>query len=155
MAMIVACAIYCTYIIFINVLHPVMSSYVYWFVLCLHLFSLLFHELNNNSLSNTAWWQRWDSQSHPRSNSISSGKMNGCDRWKCRFEQVLCASGLDKEGDERKIGTLLYCLGPDTDDVLTSTRRGQKEVRAGRGETRHSLQSPTQHYFRTRPIRQT
>ena len=39
-------------------------------------------------------------------------------RWKHRFEQFLCASGLDKESDERKTSTLLYCLGPDADDVL-------------------------------------
>ena len=48
-------------------------------------------------------------------------------RWKRRFEQFLCASGLDKEGDERKIGTLLYCLGPDADDVLTSTSIGDED----------------------------
>ena len=28
---------------------------------------------------------------------------------------------MDKESDERKASTLLYCLGPEADDVLTST----------------------------------
>ena len=45
-------------------------------------------------------------------------------RWKCQFEQFLSASGLDEECDERTINTLLYCLGPDADDVLTSTNIG-------------------------------
>ena len=48
-------------------------------------------------------------------------------RWKRRFEQFLCASGLDKESDERKVSTLLYCLGPDADDVLTSTSIGDED----------------------------
>jgi len=30
-------------------------------------------------------------------------------------------SGLSKEDEERQISTLLYCLGEDADDVLTST----------------------------------
>ena len=42
-------------------------------------------------------------------------------RWKCRFELFLSASRLDQESNERKVSTLLYCLGPDADDVLTST----------------------------------
>ena len=42
-------------------------------------------------------------------------------RWKRRFEHFLSTSGLDKESDERKVSTLLYCLGPDTDDILAST----------------------------------
>ena len=42
-------------------------------------------------------------------------------RWKRRFEQYLTATGLDKEEDARKISTLLYCLGEESDDVLTST----------------------------------
>ena len=42
-------------------------------------------------------------------------------RWKRRIEQFLSASGLDKESNKRKVSTLLYCLGPDADDVLAST----------------------------------
>ena len=40
-------------------------------------------------------------------------------RWKNRFQQFLSASGLDKEVDERRVSTLLYCLNTDTDNVLT------------------------------------
>ena len=42
-------------------------------------------------------------------------------KWKRRFEQYQVASGLDKEEDERQVSTLLYCLGEEADDVLTST----------------------------------
>ncbi len=42
-------------------------------------------------------------------------------KWKIRFQQFLTASCLDKQNDERKISTLLYCLGDDADEVLTST----------------------------------
>ena len=43
------------------------------------------------------------------------------------FEQFLSASRLDKESDERKVSTLLNCLGPDADDVLTSTNIDRKK----------------------------
>ena len=33
----------------------------------------------------------------------------------------MSASSLDKHEDERKISTLLYCLGDDANEVLTST----------------------------------
>ena len=51
-------------------------------------------------------------------------------KWKKRFEQYRVASGLDKEGEERQVSTMLYCLGEEADDVLTSTNisRKQKEV---------------------------
>ena len=42
-------------------------------------------------------------------------------KWKKRFEQYRVASGLDKEDNERQVSTLLYCLGKEADDVLTST----------------------------------
>ena len=42
-------------------------------------------------------------------------------KWKRRFQQYLTATGLDKEEDARKINTLLYCLGEESEDVLTST----------------------------------
>ena len=41
--------------------------------------------------------------------------------WKKRFEQFCTASGLKSENDERKVSTLLYCLGEEADMVLTST----------------------------------
>ena len=42
-------------------------------------------------------------------------------RWRRRFEQFRVASGLSKEDEERQVSTLLYCLGEEADDVLTST----------------------------------
>lgn len=42
-------------------------------------------------------------------------------RWKRRFEQFRVASGLSEEGEERQVSTLLYCLGEEAEDVLTST----------------------------------
>ena len=42
-------------------------------------------------------------------------------KWKRRFQQYLTATGLDKEDDARKVNVLLYCLGEESDDVLTST----------------------------------
>ena len=43
-------------------------------------------------------------------------------KWKRRFEQYSHASGLAASKDEaRQVGTLLYCLGEDADDVLSST----------------------------------
>jgi len=42
-------------------------------------------------------------------------------RWKKRFEQYRIASGLGEESDQRQISTLLYCLGEEADDVLSST----------------------------------
>ena len=37
------------------------------------------------------------------------------------FEQYRVASGLSKESEERQVNTLLYCLGEEAEDVLTST----------------------------------
>ena len=42
-------------------------------------------------------------------------------KWKRRFEQFQSASGLAAEGEPRQVSTILYCLGEDADDVLTST----------------------------------
>ena len=42
-------------------------------------------------------------------------------RWKKGFEQFRVASGLNNEAEERQVSTLLYCLGVEADDVLTST----------------------------------
>ena len=43
-------------------------------------------------------------------------------KWKRRFEQYRMASGLSEKSDECQASTLLYCLGPDSDDVLTTTQ---------------------------------
>ena len=42
-------------------------------------------------------------------------------KWRRRFEQYRLASGLSKEPEERQINTLLYCLGEEAEDILTST----------------------------------
>ena len=42
-------------------------------------------------------------------------------KWKKRFEQFRVASGLANEEEPRQVSTLLYCLGEEADDVLTST----------------------------------
>lgn len=42
-------------------------------------------------------------------------------KWKRRFQQFLTASGLADANSARKVSTLLYCLGEEGDDVLTST----------------------------------
>ena len=52
-------------------------------------------------------------------------------RWRKRFEQFRIASGLGSKSEDQQINTLLYCLGEESDDVLTSTwgyRRGEKEL---------------------------
>ena len=42
-------------------------------------------------------------------------------KWEKHFEQYRVASGLSKEDDERQVSALLYCLGEEADDMLTST----------------------------------
>ena len=44
-----------------------------------------------------------------------------CTRWKRRFEQYRVASGL-AEGEARQVCTLLYCMGEEAGDVLTTTK---------------------------------
>ena len=42
-------------------------------------------------------------------------------RWRKRFKQFRIASGLGTKSKEQQINTLLYCLGEESDNVLTST----------------------------------
>lgn len=42
-------------------------------------------------------------------------------KWKKRFEQFRQASGLAGEAEERQVSTLLYCMGEDAEETLTST----------------------------------
>lgn len=42
-------------------------------------------------------------------------------RWKRRFEQFRLASGLSTEGDPKQVSTLLYCMGEDAEETLSST----------------------------------
>ena len=43
-------------------------------------------------------------------------------KWKQRFEQFRLASGLSEEGAAWQISTLLYSMGPDSQDILETTR---------------------------------
>ena len=42
-------------------------------------------------------------------------------KWKRRYEQYCEAAGLTAESQARQVSTLLYCLGEEANDVLTST----------------------------------
>ena len=42
-------------------------------------------------------------------------------RWKRRFEQFRMASGLSGEDDLKQVSALLYCMGEDAEDMLSST----------------------------------
>ena len=68
-----------------------------------------------------------------------------------RFEQFRTASGLADEGDARQVSTLLYCMGQEADDVLTTiyrdNDRGQEEVRPGTRKAQRILQSEEEHRF--------
>ena len=43
-------------------------------------------------------------------------------RWKRRFEQYRVASGLVEKGEACQVCTLLYCMGKEAGDVLTTTK---------------------------------
>ena len=42
-------------------------------------------------------------------------------RWKHRFEQFWAALGLEAESETKQVSTLLYCLGEESEAVLSST----------------------------------
>ena len=42
-------------------------------------------------------------------------------KWKRRFDQYHHASGLASGNEQQQVSTLLYCLGEQADDVLSST----------------------------------
>ena len=54
--------------------------------------------------------------------------------WRKRFEQFRIASGLGSKSEDQHINTLLYCLGEESNDILTSTgvideeRKSYKDV---------------------------
>ena len=41
-------------------------------------------------------------------------------KWRKCFEQFHIVSGMAGESEERQISTVLYCLGEEAEDVLTS-----------------------------------
>jgi len=48
-------------------------------------------------------------------------------KWIKRFEQYRVASGLSKDTETRQVSTLLYCLGEEAEDVLTSTNISEED----------------------------
>ena len=40
-------------------------------------------------------------------------------RWRRLFEQFCMASGLDQQGEERQVCTLMYCLGEGAEGILS------------------------------------
>ena len=42
-------------------------------------------------------------------------------KWKRHFEQFRLASGLNVESEDRQVSTLLYCMGQDAEEILSST----------------------------------
>ena len=48
-------------------------------------------------------------------------------KWIKRFEQYRVASGLSKDTEPRQVSTLLYCLGEEAEDVLTSTNISEED----------------------------
>ena len=47
--------------------------------------------------------------------------------WKRRFQQFREASGLSEDNEAKQINTLLYCMGEEAEDVLTSTNPTKEE----------------------------
>ena len=48
-------------------------------------------------------------------------------RWKRRFQQFREASGLDESAETKQVSTFLYCLGEESEAVLTSTNATSEE----------------------------
>ena len=48
-------------------------------------------------------------------------------KWRRRFEQYCLALGLSKEPEECQVNTLLYCLGEEAEDILTSTNISEED----------------------------
>lgn len=49
-------------------------------------------------------------------------------KWKRQYEQFRMASGLANEGETRQVSTLLYCMGEEAEDVLTSTEISDEQI---------------------------
>ena len=49
------------------------------------------------------------------------------EKWRRSFEQFRVASGLSSEKEDRKVSTLLYCLGEAAEDVLLSSNTTDKD----------------------------
>ena len=74
--------------------------------------------------SSTTWCQKWPTMAslHLQPPSTFNFRTpDKCPRWQKRFEQFCFVSGLSDEAEEKQVSTLLYCMGEDADDTLTST----------------------------------
>ena len=49
-------------------------------------------------------------------------------RWQRRFEQYRVASGLSEDQEKKQINTLLYCLGEESEAVLSSTNPSEADL---------------------------
>ena len=79
--------------------------------------------LINYANANATWWQRFDMAGirlEPPE-PFDFRQPQSWNQWKRRFDQYRVASGLSTEEDERQACVLLYCLGKDAEDVLSST----------------------------------
>ena len=47
--------------------------------------------------------------------------------WNRYFEQYRLVSGLSEESEARQVSTLLYCLGGEAEDVLTSANASEDD----------------------------
>ena len=57
----------------------------------------------------------------PPPGAFNFAKPDEWPRWLRRFKQYRSAAGLDEEADTRQVDTLLYCMGEEAEEVLTST----------------------------------
>ena len=54
-------------------------------------------------------------------------------KWHKRFEQFQIASGLSAESQSRQVSILLYCMGKEAEDVLTSTNIAEDKKKSYEG----------------------
>ena len=79
---------------------------------------------------NTTWCQKWDAMAtltlQPPA-LFDFSKPDDWPKWIKRFEQYRVASGLSKDSETRQVSTLLYCLGDEAEDVLSSTNISEED----------------------------
>ena len=79
---------------------------------------------------NTTWCQKWDAIAtltlQPPA-LFDFSKLDDWPKWIKRFEQYCVASGFSKDSETRQVSTLLYCLGDEAEDVLSSTNISEED----------------------------
>ena len=79
---------------------------------------------------NTTWCQKWDAMAtltlQPPA-PFDFSKPDDWPKWIKRFEQYRVVSGLSKDSETRQVSTLLYCLGDEAEDVLSSTNISEED----------------------------